>query len=150
QKKLPTGTGFYAAEPSLTVLYPSDPVILFGNVRYIHNFGRTANLPNDAGGPPTPTDIHPGDGIGINFGMGFALNETTSFSLGYEQVHVFPSSSNGHSVGGSDYDLGTLTFGLGYQFSKRVSFNLGVGIGVTPDTPAAKILFSVPIKLDIF
>lgn len=150
QKELPTGTGFYSIEPSLTVLYPTDPVILFGNIRYIHNFARTVDVPSDTGGASTPTNIHPGDGIGINFGMGFALNDTTSFSLGYEQVYVFRSTFGGQASGGSDYDLGTLTFGLGYQVSRNVSVNLGVGVGLTPDTPAAKILLSIPIKFNVF
>ena len=34
-----TGSGFWAVEPSLTVLYPSDPVVLFGNIGYTYSFG---------------------------------------------------------------------------------------------------------------
>jgi hypothetical protein len=37
---LPTGSGFWAVEGGLTVLYPSDPAILFAGLTYIHNFGR--------------------------------------------------------------------------------------------------------------
>ena len=150
QKKTPLGTGFYSLEPSLTMIYPSDPVILFGNLRYIHNFARTVGIQSPTGGPPTPTDLHAGDGIGLNFGMGFAVNEKTSFSLGYEHVHVFNSTSNGAFIGGSGYDLGTLNFGIGYALSARTSINLGVGIGVTPDTPQARIMLTVPISLQAF
>ncbi len=32
QTRLPTGSGAWAVEPSLTVLYPSDPVVLYGNL----------------------------------------------------------------------------------------------------------------------
>jgi hypothetical protein len=150
QKQTPLGTGFYSLEPSLTAIYPSDPLILFGNIRYIHNFSRNVALQSNTGGPAVPTDLHAGDGIGFNFGMGFAINEKTSFSLGYEQVHVFSSTANGYTIGGSNYDLGTLNFGLGYVLSNRVSLNLGVGIGVTPDTPAARIMLTVPISLQAF
>ncbi|HTH96366.1 MAG TPA: transporter [Stellaceae bacterium] len=150
QKETPTGTGFYSVEPSMTVLYPSDPIILFGNLRYIHNIPRTVNVQSSTGDAPTPTSLHPGDGIGANFGLGFAFNEKASLSLSYEEVHVFNSSSNHVSIGGSSYDLGTLNFGLGYQLTPKVSVNLSAGIGVTPDTPAAKILLSVPVHLPLF
>ena len=43
-KKLATGTGFFAAEPSLTVLLPTAPGVLFANLQDIHNLGRTVNV----------------------------------------------------------------------------------------------------------
>src|SRR5471032_2754538 len=38
--QLPTGSGFYGLQPSLTWLYPSDPAVLFGSVSYLHNVTR--------------------------------------------------------------------------------------------------------------
>lgn len=37
---LPTGSGFYSLQPSLTWLMPSDPAIFFGSFSYTHNFKR--------------------------------------------------------------------------------------------------------------
>ncbi|HET9146708.1 MAG TPA: hypothetical protein VFN77_01530, partial [Acetobacteraceae bacterium] len=71
-KKLPTGTGFYSAEPSLTILYPTAPGVLFANFLYIKNFARTVELANLGGGPPTATQLSPGDAVAATFGMGFA------------------------------------------------------------------------------
>src|SRR5690606_38724517 len=38
--RLPTGSGFYSLQPSLTWLMPSDPAVFFGSVSYTHNFRR--------------------------------------------------------------------------------------------------------------
>ena len=72
----PTGSGFRAVQPSLSWVYPTDPAVLFGSVSYLWNLER------DVGGDFGKID--PGDVIGVNFGLGFAINERTSFSLGYD------------------------------------------------------------------
>ena len=38
---LPTGSGFYSLQPSLTWLFPSDPAVFFGSISYLHGFKRT-------------------------------------------------------------------------------------------------------------
>ena len=140
-KKLPTGTGFYALEPSLTVFYATAPGVLFGNLQYIKNFSNTFTVPNTTGGPGSRA---------ATFGLGFALNDKASMTLSYQEEHVFPASANGSQLAGSSYDFGTFNFGLGYNISKRTSLNIGVGIGVGPYAPAAKILVEVPIRMNLF
>jgi hypothetical protein len=39
--ELPTGSGFYSLQPSLTWLFPSDPAVFFGSISYTHNFKRS-------------------------------------------------------------------------------------------------------------
>src|SRR5262249_8585327 len=92
--KLPTGTGFWALQPSVTAIYPSDPVVFFGNLRYIYNVGSDVTLQPSANTSPVAqqVNIKPGDGIGGSFGMGFGINDKASFSLAYEQVHFFSTS----------------------------------------------------------
>jgi len=150
QKVLPTGTGFYSLEPSITVLYPTAPGILFANLKYIWNIPRTVDVQSTTGGPATPTRLAPGSGIGVTFGMGFSLNEDTSFSIGYEQDHYFEAAQNGKNIKGSSYDQGTFNFGLGYRISDTTSLNVGVGIGVGPNSPAAQIIVRVPIRFNAF
>jgi hypothetical protein len=146
QKKVPTGTGFYSLEPSLTVLYPTAPGILFANLLYIHNFGRTVEVQDPGGGPPISADAKPGDAVAATFGIGFALNDQTTFTLSYQQEHVFGATFNHAAVKGSSYDFGTFNFGVGYQLSKSTTINLGVGIGAGPNAPVAKVLIDVPIR----
>lgn len=149
-KQLPTGTGFYQVQPSLTVLYPTSPVILFANLKYIYNFARTVNIQNVGGGAPTPEKLQPGNGVGVSFGMGFSLNERTSFSIGYEEDQYFNQYANGHSLKGTAYGQGAFNFGLGYQVTPRVSVNAGVSIGVGPNAPAAQFVVRVPVSFNVF
>ena len=51
QTELPTGSGFYALQPALTVLYPSDPAVFFGTVSYLHSFKRSDVTRNTDLGP---------------------------------------------------------------------------------------------------
>ena len=37
-KGLATGSGFWATELGLTMLYPSDPAVIYGGISYLHNF----------------------------------------------------------------------------------------------------------------
>lgn len=148
-KELPTGTGFWAIDPGLTVAWASDPVVFFGSLRYIWNIARDVDLPDSAGGPPARTTLDPGDGVGINFGVGFSLNERSSISISYEHVRISASRSEGRKIVGSDYDTGTFNFGLSYRVSDRMSINLGVGIGVTDQTPDTRIILRVPIRFSL-
>jgi hypothetical protein len=150
ERELPTGTGFWAVEPGVTVVYPTDPAVLFASARYIWNAARTVNLPSTTGGAPTRANLDPGDGIGLNFGIGLALNETTSFSMGYEHVHALTSRIEGRNVRGSSYDAGTFNFGLSHRVSERVSLNLGFGVGVTETAPDLRVILRVPIRLQLF
>ena len=149
-KKLPTGTGFYQLQPSLTVLYPTSPVILFANAKYIYNFARTVSVQNVGGGAPTKQKLQPGNGIGLSFGMGFSLNDRTSFSIGYEEDQYFNEMQNGKDVKGTAYDAGAFDFGLGYQVTHNVNANVGVTVGVGPNSPAAEIVIRLPISVNIF
>jgi hypothetical protein len=145
QKKLPTGTGFYSLQPSVTVFYPTAPGVLFGNLEYIYNFSRSFNLLSSSGGT-VRENLEPGSAVAATFGMGFALNDKASMTLSYQQEHVFGSSVNNRSISGSAYDFGTFNFGLGYAISARTNFNIGVGIGAGPNAPVAKILFEIPMR----
>lgn len=150
EKKTPTGTGFNAIEPSITVLWPTAPGVLFANLQYIHNFGRSVNVQSPGGGPGTSVDLSPGDGIAATLGIGFALNDRTSLTLSYQQQHNFSSTANGQTINGSSYDFGTFNFGMGYQISKSTSIDVGIGIGTGPNAPAAKVLVEVPVRFNVF
>ena len=147
-KKLPTGTGFYSLQPSVTVFYATAPGVLFGNVQFIQNFARTFNIPNPGGGA-TREQLLPGKAVEATFGIGFALNDKASMTFSYEEEHVFSSSSGGQQIPGSNYDFGTFNFGMGYAISSRTNVNIGVGIGVGPYAPAAKILLEVPTRFNL-
>ena len=148
-KSLATGTGFYAATPSVTVLLPTAPGVLFANLQDQHSFGATQSIQDRQGGPPTPVYLQPGESPALTFGIGFALNDRAALTFSYQQTHVFSAFANHQEVAGSPYSFGTFNFGLGYQISQSTRLNLSVGIGAGPNTPAAKVLLEIPYKFSL-
>jgi hypothetical protein len=147
--KLATGTGFYAAEPSLTVLVPTAPGVLFANLQDIHNFGRTVGIQNVEGGAAIPAYLQPGENPAITFGIGFALNDRAALTFSYQQEHVFTAYENHQAIAGSPYSFGTFNFGLGYQINQSTRVNLSVGIGAGQNAPVAKVLLEVPYRFSL-
>ncbi len=148
-KKLATGTGFFAAEPSLTVLVPTAPGVLFANIQDVHNIGRTVHIQSVQGGPPTAAFLQPGENPAITFGIGFALNDRAALTFSYQQEHVFTAFENHQAIAGSPYSFGTFNFGLGYQISQSTRVNLSVGIGAGQNAPVAKVLLEVPYRFSL-
>jgi hypothetical protein len=145
QSELPTGTGFYALQPSITALYATDPAVLFGGLSYIWNIRRN-NLTTLGGVPIGSYD--PGDGVTFNFGLGLSVNERTSFSVGYEQDIFFKDKQNGEYIlNAQNQTLGTLLIGYSYRLSKVTTLNLSLGVGVTPDAPNLNIWLRLPVML---
>lgn len=145
--ELPTGSGFYALQPSLTWLYPSDPAILFGSVSYLHNFKRSGLSRRVLNGESEPLGtVAPGDVIGFNFGIGLALNDRALISFGYDHSSVARTKQNGIPVPGSvRTQLGTLLTGFSYRISDKATINVAVGAGLTRDTPDVQLSFRLPM-----
>ena len=138
--ELPTGSGFWAVQPSLAFIYPTDPAVFFGGISY------TKNIDRDVGeGRGT---VHPGNAVGLNFGMGLALNERASFSLGFDHTWVgMPSATGGNLLfpAATSTQLSTLLFGYSYRLSDTTSVNFSVGAGLTQDTPGVQMTLRIPI-----
>ena len=144
--QLPTGSGFYSLQPSLTWLLPSDPAIFFGTFSYLHNFKRAdvSRLVLDGERDPLG-ELAPGDVLGFNFGMGLALNEKASLSLGYDHSSIARMRQNGAPVAGSvRTQLGTLLLAYSYRLSDKRTLNVAIGAGVTRDTPDVSLTVRVP------
>lgn len=146
--ELPTGTGFESVQPGVTWLYPSDPVVFFGTFSYLYNFERS-NVSRTVLGREQEFlgDVQAGDIWGFNLGMGLALNEKASISLGYDTSLIGKTKQNGRESPGSvRITLGTLLLGGTYRFSERWSLNVALGVGVTRDTPDMTLTARVPIS----
>ena len=145
---LPTGSGFNAIQPGITWLYPSDPVVFFGSLSYLHNVKRSDVSRRVLGGQTEFLgDIKAGDIFGFNLGMGLALNEKAAISIGYDTSIVDKTKQNGEEVAGAvRTTLGTLLLGGTYRFSDRMSLNVALGVGITRDTPDMTFTARVPIN----
>ena len=146
---LPTGSGFMAVEPSVTAIYPLDPATLFANVGYIHSFDKDINksVAGNAIG-----NVAPGDTYLASVGMGIALNDRLSLTLGYEQDYVSPTTT---VVGGVPQDseslmVGSALTGFSLKVNDRVSVNLNLAAGVTRDAPDTQVTLRVPIQFSAF
>ncbi len=83
------------------MLFPSDPAVLFGTVSYLYSFERDDVVALTNGSPINIGTVTPGGVFGLNFGMGMALNEKSSFSIGYEHNIVEVTKVNGTVPPGS-------------------------------------------------
>ena len=144
---LPTGSGFYSLQPSLTWLFPSDPAVFFGSISYLHSFKRhdVSRLLRDGLREPLGT-VEPGKIFGVNFGIGLALNEKGSLSLGYDHSTIGRTRQNGTVVPGAvRTQLGTLLMGYSYRLAKDRTLNISVGAGLTRDTPDVSLSVRLPM-----
>ena len=145
QTSLPTGSGFYGLQPALTVLYPSDPAVFFGSVNYLHSFRRNHVTRRTDTGDEDLGAIQPGGIVGFNFGMGLALNEKSSFSIGYDHASVGKTKQNGQTAADSvRVQLGTLLLGYSLRLSDKRTLSLTLGAGLTRDTPDVTLTLRVP------
>lgn len=148
QTELPTGSGFYSLQPALTVLFPSDPAVFFGSVSYIHSFKRNNIVRNTDEGPEEIGSVAPGGIWGFNFGMGLALSEKASFSIGYDHSSVGKTEINGlYAPDAVRVQLGTLLLGYSYRLDAKRTLNISLGAGLTTDTPDVTLTFRMPFSL---
>ncbi|HLT25790.1 MAG TPA: acetate kinase [Zeimonas sp.] len=142
QTELPTGSGFHGLQAGFTFLYPSDPAVFFGGAAYTHNFERDVGRGFGK--------VRPGSVIDLNAGMGLALNERASFSIGYQHSIVGemdqrdPEQVARVLAKTGRLQLGTMRFGLGYRLTQKTNLNVSLGVGVTDDTPDFELTLRLP------
>ena len=148
QVELPTGSGFFGIQPGVTFLYPSDPAVFFGSLSYLHNIKRTGVVRKTNVGDEELGMVEMGDIFGFNFGMGLALNERSSFSIGYDHSSVGKTKINGTAAAASvRVQLGTLLLGFAYRLNDKTTLNVSVGAGLTRDTPDITLTLRLPTSL---
>ncbi len=139
QTDLPTGSGFYIFQPGLTMLFPSDPVVLFSSVSFIYN------MPRDVGANVGRVD--PGSGGNANVGLGVSLNEKLSLTLAYDHtVFSKPTSASNLLLTTTPQviQIGVLLIGGSYRWSDRSFINFVVGIGATREAPDLQVTLRIP------
>ena len=148
--ELPTGSGFWSINPSLTFIYPSDPVVFFGSLGYLWTLEDDKGTSIDADGNVTGFGVvDPGDAYRASFGLGLGLNENASFSLSY-QLDQFTrtriETAAEREIAGSDVTVGKLLVGYSLRLANGAPLNLAVGIGTTDDAPDTDVTFRMPFS----
>lgn len=152
---LPTGTGFHSAETSLTVIKVTDPAVLFANLGYVHSFGRDIDKTFNT---TRILDVTPGSAINFSGGLGFSINQDTSFTLGYKHSYVFGTEQTAMDTGSgsvvktktNDLNVGALLIGASYRVTPQTNVNFTVEVGATRDAPDVHIGLRVPFELAQF
>ncbi|HDZ39074.1 MAG TPA: transporter [Marinobacter sp.] len=143
-KERPTGSGFWSFEPGVSFIYPSDPAVLYGNLSYVYTL-------RDEKGFENGNTVDPGDVIRFGFGMGFAFNERTSFSLGYDhsviQKTTYERDIDLFAANFDSIQIGSLAFGLSHRLTPSTTLSLTVNVGVTENAPSSEITLKLPISL---
>lgn len=149
ETELATGSGFWSIEPSLTMIYPTDPAVFFTNLGYIWTRGRDVDL--NTGGSFIG-HVSPGDTISGSVGLGFALNEAMSMSLGYQHNYVFGTESeiNGNLVSARDFQVGSFLFGMSLGLGRTTGLSMNVAVGVTEESPDVEFTLRMPFSVMLF
>ncbi|MDB5493123.1 MAG: hypothetical protein JWP86_460 [Phenylobacterium sp.] len=144
-QELATGSGFWGAEASLTFLYPSDPVVIFGGISYFDHMLK--HIDRDVGGVIVGK-VDPGDSIGANLGFGFALNPRFSFSLGYKHNYIYPTKSvlGGTVQRSESLQVGAFMFGWSFAVTDRITISNNYEIGTTRDSPDMRVMIRIPVR----
>ena len=150
ETELPTGSGFWGVEPTLSFIYPSDPAVLFGNNGYL------ANIPGDVDETVAP-DVHvghvdPGDALRVGIGFGLALNQKLSVNFGATYDRIFDSKTeiNGAEFKSDDLSLASFNIGGADRWSDRFATNVNFFFGATDDSADFRVLLHAPFWIPIF
>lgn len=152
EEELATGSGFWAVEPSLTFIAPSDPAVFFANIGYSFNFARDVDAELDS--DTRITHVDPGDVAKATIGVGVALNQNASLSFSYEHNYIFPTHTDIEIDGDttsskSDHaHVGLLGIAGTYRFNETFSVTGQVQVGATEEAPDMRAIIRVPITFN--
>lgn len=144
---LATGSGFWAIQPGINFLLPSDPAVIYGGASYIYQFDE--DIDRTIGGAFVG-NVDPGDAVSANIGFGFALNPRFSYSLGYRHSSIFATRSEIEDTiqRSSSLQIGSFALGMSYRVTERQFLNLGFEFGVTEDAPDVSLSVRLPLILE--
>lgn len=148
---LATGSGFWGAEAGLTMLYPTDPAVIFAGLSYL------TNLPRDIDeviGERLIGRVDPGDSIGASLGFGLALNPRFSVSFGYSHNYIFQTDTEISTddaptpaiVSASGFHVGSMQMGWSYRLSDKLTLSNNFEFGVTSEAPDLRVVFRAPYR----
>lgn len=168
--ELATGSGFWGVQPSITAIFPTDPVVFFGTFGYTINLAddideTTTLVPTTPGSLPINTtigEVNPGDSVNIALGMGLSLNEQFSMSLGFkydfifnttQEVTIIDQNNPANNIIGGEVETDTLhaasfLVGWAYQINEMVGVNMNFEVGATDDANDFAVRLGVPIRFN--
>ncbi|HEX2559480.1 transporter [Phenylobacterium sp.] len=154
-QELATGSGFWGAEAGVTMLYPTDPGVIFGGLTYVYN--RAEDVNKIIGGARVG-EVDPGDAIGMNMGYGMSLNPRFSISFGYSHSYIFPTVTHigpivpqdgepsGIDARSNEIHVGSMLMGWSFRLTPRITLSNNFEFGVTKDAPDMRWVLRIPYR----
>lgn len=136
EDRIPFGTGFNAVSTSITAVTAQDPMVFFGTLTY------TNDLPTRKSGQ----SINPGDSFGLQLGTALAVNLDTSLSFGFQQQFTNRTRVDGAVIAGSYINNSSFSINLSHVVGSGRSFDTGLVIGLSEDSPDLQLNFSMPFR----
>ncbi len=149
-RSLATGTGVYGGSLGVAVLKTLDPMVVFGNFTYFHNFERDfADIDENEGDVPGRVTL--GDAWQFGAGLAFALNDKSSIAMSYSQrivnrTRLTPEGLGERVVAGSQANVGIVNLGATFSLGPRLALVTNVGIGLTDDSPDMSFNVRLPFR----
>lgn len=142
-ENLATGSGFWTVSPSIQLLLPSDPVVIYGGLSYGYSIEKDINRTIGGAGIRS---VDPGDSIGANMGFGFSVNPRFSYSVGYSHTYIMPTKTEIDTTmqESTSLQIGSLSLGASYRMTPQATLSTSVDVGVTADAPDVRVSFRVP------
>lgn len=138
----PTGSGFYAAGLSSTLVWRIDPAV------YFLGGGYTFNLEADKGSEFG--EIDPGNEFEFFSGLNIGLNESVALNMSFVAQFINETEQNGETRDGTDVTDARAVFGSSIALTPRTSLLGSVAIGLTDQSPDFQLTVRLPMNFDLF
>jgi len=173
--RTPTGSGYYSIEPGFTLVWRSDPLVLFAGAAYAYHLKtpdyRVLRTNPFATGTQPRVDtvdhgvLDIGDVVTLNAGLNFAVNERASINFSFVDLYqnytrqfvptrtdpksgaVTPAHWN--KLLGTTVNDARLGLGASFGLTNNVALVLNAGMGLTDQSPGYTFSLSVPITLPL-
>ena len=152
KKSVPLGSGFWNTKVGITSVKISDPAAVFWNAGYTVNWERH-DIPITVTDMQTGEesilylDIKPANLVEMGGGFAYAINPRLSVNTGVSISWSGSCLSEGKKVPNSAFTTATLRLGAVWLTDNNLPVDIGLGIGLTDDSPDFSLDFRHNFKL---
>ncbi len=147
-KRLPTGSGYYSLSGGLSISKVVDPVMLYGSGSASYAIPETSvNQPRSGA---LLKEVKPGVSLSFSAGFAYSLSYDVSLSMSFQGSYTNKSeyTFSNSTASTSATMSGIFNMSLGVRVSPKTITNVGVGFGMTDDSPDILLSISMPIDMN--
>jgi hypothetical protein len=154
-ERLSTGSGGFSFGGGMNVSKTVDPVVAFGSLSF--GWGLPITGLNQRRSQGFLTEVRPGPSFGFGMGMAYSLSYDVSLTMNFNYNISLPTDLVFKDFQGSDeireIDTSVQTSSIyristGWRLSPEYIANVGVGIGLTENSPDMNFSVSLPLVLN--